>query len=56
MSNRWPNKVIPDFTDTELADAIEQHQGDADPVTQEIVRSCTREWERRHGLNHLDEE
>ncbi|MEU1284928.1 hypothetical protein [Kitasatospora sp. NPDC005856] len=50
MTDRWPNKTTPEFTDAELAAAIEQHQNDPDPVTRDLVASCTREWERRHGL------
>ncbi|MFF2043877.1 hypothetical protein ACFVVX_25995 [Kitasatospora sp. NPDC058170] len=50
MTDRWPDKTIPEFTDTELSAAIERHQDDPDSVVQEIVRSCVREWERRHGL------
>ncbi|MGW1306510.1 hypothetical protein ACWD5R_43720 [Streptomyces sp. NPDC002514] len=46
----WPNKPIPDFTDEELNAAIEEHQGDPDPVIRQIVRGCWREWERRKGL------
>ncbi|MFG2919643.1 hypothetical protein ACGF0D_43095 [Kitasatospora sp. NPDC048298] len=46
----WPNKPVSEFTDEELADAIEQHQADTDPVTRDLVRGCTREWERRRGL------
>jgi hypothetical protein len=48
---RWPaGKTVPEFTHEELCAAIERHQGDPDPVTQSLVRSCWREWERRHGL------
>ncbi|MFG3051379.1 hypothetical protein ACGFZP_10600 [Kitasatospora sp. NPDC048239] len=47
---RWPDKPVPEYTDTELATAIERHQDDTDPVTQSIVQSCIREWERRRGL------
>lgn len=50
MAN-WPNKTIPDFTDDELATAIEQRQDDPNPVTQQIVQGCIREWERRRGLH-----
>lgn len=46
----WPNKTIPNCTDDELATAIEDHQGDPDPVTRQITEGCIREWERRHGL------
>lgn len=50
MSDRWPNKTIPQFTDKELADSIKRHQDDPEPVTRDIVRSCWREVARRHGL------
>ncbi|NGO71835.1 hypothetical protein [Streptomyces boncukensis] len=46
----WPHKTIPELTDTELAAAIEEHEGDPDPVTRQIVDGCIREWERRHDL------
>ncbi|MFE9197823.1 hypothetical protein ACFYMH_17375 [Streptomyces albidoflavus] len=46
----WPNKTVSNFTDDELAESIEQHQGDPDPVTRQMVQACIREWERRHGL------
>lgn len=46
----WPNKTVPNFTDAELAAAIEEHQDDPDPTTRQIVQSCFREWDRRHGL------
>ena len=49
MSN-WPNKTIPNFTDVELATAIEQHEDSADPVTRQITQGCIREWERRKDL------
>ena len=49
MSN-WPNKTVPEFTDAELANAIEQHQNNPDPAIRDIVRDCTHEWERRRGL------
>ncbi|MGA5824256.1 hypothetical protein ACPC54_41235 [Kitasatospora sp. NPDC094028] len=50
MISNWPDKPVPEFTDAELCAAIEHHQDDPDPVTQEIVRSCWREWEKRRGL------
>lgn len=50
----WPDKPVTEFTDDELATAIDQHEGAPDPVTRDIVRSCTREWERRHGLPSFD--
>ncbi|MFI5769626.1 hypothetical protein ACIA74_13905 [Streptomyces sp. NPDC051658] len=50
----WPNKTIPNLTDTELAEAIEQHQDDPDPVTRQITQGCVREWERRKGLPVTD--
>ncbi|WP_318201057.1 hypothetical protein [Streptomyces sp. SCL15-4] len=46
----WPNKPVADFTDDELATAIEQHENSADPVIKQIVQSCIREWEQRRGL------
>ncbi|MFJ8856339.1 hypothetical protein [Streptomyces sp. NPDC102437] len=46
----WPNKPVPDFTDTELIEAIEHNETDPDPVTRDLVRSCSREWERRRGI------
>ncbi|MFD8708166.1 hypothetical protein ACFV1W_37245 [Kitasatospora sp. NPDC059648] len=49
---RWPDKTIPEFTLEELCAAIERHKDDPNPVTQDLVRSCWREWERRHGLAH----
>jgi hypothetical protein len=52
--SKWPNKLIAEFTDTELADAIERNESDPDPVTRDIVRSCVREWERRHHLPSVD--
>ncbi|MEU1814959.1 hypothetical protein ABZ543_07155 [Streptomyces roseifaciens] len=54
MSDTWPNKTVPNFTDEELAAAIEQHQGEPDPVTRQITQGCIREWERRHGLTAGD--
>ncbi|MFD8375314.1 hypothetical protein ACFV2Z_31785 [Streptomyces sp. NPDC059688] len=45
----WPNKTIPNFTDDELVEAIEQHQHSSDPVTRQITEGCIREWERRNG-------
>ncbi|WP_406157728.1 hypothetical protein [Streptomyces canus] len=56
MSQRWPDKPVVQFTDEELVTAIERHQGDPDPVTRDIVRSCVREWERRRGLPSTDRE
>jgi hypothetical protein len=56
MSPNWPNKTVPNFTDDELATAIEQHEGDPDPVTQQITQSCIREWEHRRGLNTNEED
>ncbi|MFJ7908215.1 hypothetical protein [Kitasatospora sp. NPDC096204] len=50
MTDRWPDKTVPEFTTEELCAAIKQHQDDPDPVTQGIVRSCIREWEHRHGV------
>ncbi|MFE7268743.1 hypothetical protein ACFU9B_43485 [Streptomyces sp. NPDC057592] len=50
-SSSWPNKVVTDFTDAELVDAIESHETDPNPVTRDMVRSCVREWERRKGLS-----
>lgn len=47
---RWPDKPVTEFTDAELADAIERHESDPDPVTHDLVRSCIHEWERRKGL------
>ena len=49
-TSNWPNKTVPNFTDAELAAAIEEHQDDPDPTTRQIVQSCFREWDRRHGL------
>ncbi|MFI9333039.1 hypothetical protein ACIGZJ_36575 [Kitasatospora sp. NPDC052868] len=46
----WPNKTVPQFTNAELAAAIEQHQDDPDPVIRDLVRSCTDEWEHRRGI------
>ncbi|MEV5205762.1 hypothetical protein [Streptomyces sp. NPDC053720] len=46
----WPNKLVTDFSDAELADAIERNETDPDPVTRDLVGSCVREWERRKGL------
>lgn len=46
----WPNKTVPQFTDEELADAIDLHEGDPDPVTKQITQGCIQEWERRRGL------
>jgi hypothetical protein len=54
MASTWPNKPVPEFTDDELATAIEQHQNSTDPVTRDIVRGCIREWERRKGLPSSD--
>ncbi|MFD5566276.1 hypothetical protein [Kitasatospora griseola] len=50
MTDRWPNKPVDQFTDEELADAIDRHEGDRDPVTRDLVRDCSREWARRRGL------
>lgn len=50
----WPNKAVPEFTDEELATAIEKHEGDPDPVTKQITDGCIREWESRRGLPSLD--
>lgn len=50
----WPNKTAPEMTTDELAAAIEQHEGDPDPVTRQIVQGCVREWERRHGIDAND--
>lgn len=47
---RWPNKPVTEFSDTELVSAIEANQFDTNAVTRDLVRSCTREWERRNGL------
>ncbi|MFJ8626241.1 hypothetical protein ACIRD3_25860 [Kitasatospora sp. NPDC093550] len=55
MTDRWPNKTVPEFTDAELATAIKRHQDDPDPVTQSIVCSCWGEWERRHGLTPTED-
>jgi hypothetical protein len=49
-SPRWLDKPIADYTLAELNDHIERHKGDHTGVTQDIVRSCEREWARRHGL------
>ncbi|MGW4972633.1 hypothetical protein ACWEP3_22135 [Streptomyces albidoflavus] len=46
----WPNKTVPNFTNEELADSIEQHQSNPDPATRQMVQGCIREWERRHGI------
>lgn len=51
MSYPWPDKQTADFTDEELADAIETQEGDPDPVTRSLVESCTREWESRRSLS-----
>ncbi|RPE34936.1 hypothetical protein [Kitasatospora cineracea] len=51
MTYAWPNKIIAEFTDDELADAIQQNETDRDPVTRGLVRDCTSEWERRRGIN-----
>ncbi|MER8099413.1 hypothetical protein [Kitasatospora sp. NPDC094016] len=50
MTDRWPDKAVPDFTTEELCAAIERHQDDPDSATQSIVRDCIQEWERRRGL------
>ncbi|WP_282204525.1 hypothetical protein [Kitasatospora fiedleri] len=50
MTYAWPNKIIHEFTDDELADAIERNEADRDPVIRDLVRDCTREWERRRGI------
>ncbi|MFB7677853.1 hypothetical protein ACFC26_41285 [Kitasatospora purpeofusca] len=49
-SHSWPDKTVAEFSDDELATAIEQREGDRDPVTRDLVRSCWQEWERRRGL------
>ncbi|MDO0929728.1 hypothetical protein QQY24_32010 [Streptomyces sp. TG1A-8] len=46
----WPSKTVPDFTDDELATAIEQHEHSADPVNRQIAQGCIREWESRRGI------
>lgn len=46
----WPNKPIAQFTNEELADAIERHQDSTDQVIRDMVTGCWRELERRHGL------
>lgn len=50
----WPNKTVDNFTDEELVTALEQHEGNPDPVTRQITQSCVREWERRRGLPASD--
>ncbi|MGW4810538.1 hypothetical protein ACWEPB_02685 [Kitasatospora cineracea] len=50
MTYAWPNKTVPEFTDDELADAIEHNETSRDLVTRDLVRDCTREWERRRGI------
>lgn len=40
MSN-WPSRAVPNFTDDELATAIERHESDPDPVTQQITRAAS---------------
>lgn len=49
MPYPWPNKTIREFTDVELADALQAVER-GEEMNQSIVRSCWREWERRHGL------
>jgi hypothetical protein len=50
----WGRKVIPKFTDAELADAIETYETAlADPnldPNPDVYRGLIREWEQRHGL------
>jgi hypothetical protein len=46
----WPNKLVPNFTDDELTDAIEQHEHSTDLMTRQTAQGCVREWERRRGL------
>jgi hypothetical protein len=47
MSYPWPDKTVSEFTDVELAAAIEAHH---DAVNDDLVQSCIREWERRRDL------
>lgn len=48
--SRWRGRPIIEFTDTELAAAIERYGDESDPVTRDLVRSCVRELGRRKGL------
>lgn len=53
MAYPWPNKLIGEFTDDEIVAALQAAERGED-MNPSIVRSCWREWERRHGLDSDD--
>ncbi|WP_158515440.1 hypothetical protein [Kitasatospora sp. MBT63] len=46
----WPSKLVGDFTMEELVAAIKASESGEYQMNPSVVQSCTREWERRHGL------
>lgn len=49
MAYPWPKKLIHEFTANELAEALQAAER-GEVMNPSVVRSCWREWERRHGL------
>lgn len=52
----WAHKTIPKFTDGELLDAMDLYEGAGLDGNPDVRASLVREWERRHGLDNLDED
>ena len=53
-SKSWASKVIPQFTDDELGDAIRTYRAALPDANADVYRSLIREWERRHGLDDTE--
>jgi hypothetical protein len=49
----WANKTIPNYTDAELLDAMDVYERAGLDGNRDVAQGLTREWERRHGLDHL---
>jgi hypothetical protein len=50
----WAHKTISQFTDAELLDAMEVYERAGLDGNPDVRAGLGREWERRHGLAHLD--
>ncbi|GAA1500715.1 hypothetical protein GCM10009760_62620 [Kitasatospora kazusensis] len=46
----WPPGLVGDYTMEQLVAALEASNSGEYQMNPSVVQSCTREWERRHGL------
>lgn len=51
----WANKKIGEMTNEEVGDAVDTYRRGGGDLNRNVAAGYEREWERRHGLPHLDD-